>query len=61
MTYETLEVSVGRDYTTPSKYEFVIFSDDETIVARKGGFKSAAQARKAAVKAAEPLLADALF
>lgn len=49
---DRLNLSVGRDYSTSSKYEFVIFYGDE-IVLRKGGFKTAAAARRAGLAAAK--------
>lgn len=58
--YETLTISVGRDYRLPSGYEFVIFAEEE-VVARTGNFKTAAAARRAAVKTAEPFLTPAPF
>lgn len=51
-----LNLSIGRDYAAgySHSYEFVIFSG-EKVVLRKGGFKSAATARRNGVKAAGDL------
>jgi len=48
-----MAISVGRDYAAgySSSYEYVIF-DGDSVVARKGGFKSAATARRNGIKAA---------
>jgi hypothetical protein len=45
-------MSVGRDYKTSSRYEYVIFAEDETVVTRKGGFHSSGAARRAGLLAA---------
>lgn len=58
--FESLNLSCGRDYNTYNRYEYCLFSDDE-LVARKGGFKANAQAKKAGVAAAQDLLAPALI
>lgn len=50
----TISLSVGRDYKTTSKYEFVVF-DGDRVVTRQGGFKSAATARRNGIKAAQAL------
>jgi hypothetical protein len=60
--FETLSVVAVRDYRFHSGYEYVITTEeDETFIVRKGGFKTAAAARRAALKAVEPLLAPVLF
>lgn len=62
--YENLSLTVGRDYRTSDRYEFVLMNgndDDAEIVERKGFFTSSAQARRAGLKAAEALLAPSLF
>ena len=47
-----LSMSVGRDYRTSSRYEYVIFEDEE-VIAREGFFRSSAQAKRAGAKAAQ--------
>lgn len=64
--YEHLSLSVGRDYRTTTKYEFVVFGrngdeEDGEVVVRAGCFKTAAAARRAGIKAAKPLQAPSLF
>lgn len=56
MTEATISLSVGRDYTAgySSKYEYVLFRND-VVIARQGGFKSAATARRNGIKAAAAL------
>lgn len=51
-------MSVGRDYRTASKYEYVIFQD-EVVAERKGFFDTSTQAKRAGLKAAQTLLAAA--
>ena len=53
---ESLTLSVGRDYAAgySASYEYVLFAD-EKIVARKGGFKSAAAARRNGIRAAKEM------
>lgn len=53
MNTEAITISVGRDYAAgySNSYEYVIFQG-ENVIARKGGFKSAATARRNALKAA---------
>lgn len=53
---ENLRMSVGRDYATSSRYEYVIFRN-ERIVARQGGFSRSNQARAAGFRKAEELQA----
>ena len=48
-------MSVGRDYRTSSKYEYVIFKDEE-VVKREGFFQTSTQAKRAGIKAAQALL-----
>ena len=47
-------MSVGRDYNTYDRYEFVIFEGEEVLL-RDGGFKSAATARRAGIRANDAL------
>lgn len=49
-----ITLSVGRDYAAgySNSYEFVIFSGDK-VIARQGGFKSAATARRNGIKKAQ--------
>jgi len=49
-------MSVGRDYRTANKYEYVIFQDEE-IAERKGFFPTSTAAKRAGLKAAQALLA----
>lgn len=60
--FERLQISAGRDYNSGRYgiYEFCIFDGDDLIL-RGSGFKSKAQAVRAAKKAAEPMLAEALL
>jgi hypothetical protein len=53
---DNLRMSVGRDYATSSRYEYVIFRN-ERIVARQGGFSRSNQARAAGFRKAEELQA----
>ena len=55
MTSEAITLSVGRDYRTGSKYEYVVFKGEE-IIARAGHFANAAKARREGIKAAQPFL-----
>jgi hypothetical protein len=50
---KAITLSVGRDYTPgySSRYEFCVFCGDKLIV-RKGGFKSAAAAKRHGIKVA---------
>lgn len=48
---ENLTMSVGRDYNSNSKYEYVIYSG-ENVVARKGFFTTSTQAKRAGLRAA---------
>lgn len=48
-------ISVGRDYRTGSKYEYVIFRNEE-VVRREGFFSTSTQAKRAGLKAARALL-----
>ena len=52
---QNLTMSVGRDYRTGSKYEYVIF-DNEEVVARQGFFTTSTQAKRAGLKAAQALM-----
>lgn len=60
MTFETVTISAGRDYNLGlhGRYEFVIFSPAEDVLERATGFKSKAQAQRAAVKAAQKFLGE---
>ena len=49
-----ITLSVGRDYRTSSKYEYVVFKGEEVLI-RAGFFSSAAKARREGVKAAQNL------
>ena len=51
---ENISLSVGRDYAAgySNSYEFVIFKGDR-VLARQGGFKSSATAKRNGVKAAQ--------
>jgi hypothetical protein len=51
-----LSMTVGRDYRTNSKYEYVIF-EGEQVVARDG-FMSYAQAKRAGYKKATEIYAE---
>lgn len=53
---EQITLSVGRDYAAgySASYEFVVFSGEKVVV-RKGGFKSAATARRNGIKAAQEI------
>jgi hypothetical protein len=48
---------IGRDYRTGSKYEFVIYENEE-IVTREGFFPSSTQAKRAGQKAAAEIYAE---
>jgi hypothetical protein len=54
-------MSAGRDYNSPlhGRYEFCLYADDETIVARQSGFKSKAAAVNAGRRKADELLKSA--
>lgn len=54
MQTDTLSISVGRDYRTGSKYEYVIYRGED-IAARDGHFANAAKARREGIKAARAL------
>lgn len=61
-----LSLTAGHDYNTSSRYEFCLqakVSDDDEwkVIAREGGFKTNAQAKRAGFKAAQPFLAPGLF
>lgn len=47
-----MTLSVGRDNATSTRFEFCLFAGDR-LVAREGGFKSSAAARRAGIKAAQ--------
>jgi hypothetical protein len=49
-----ITLSVGRDYRTGSKYEYVVFKGEDVLV-RAGFFASAAKARREGIKAAQNL------
>lgn len=58
--HERVNMTVGRDYNSASAYEYVIqtpvgdpANDDWRILARKGGFRSSATARRVGAKVAE--------
>jgi hypothetical protein len=51
-----LSMSVGRDYRTNSRYEYVIY-ENEQIVAREGFFRGYGAAKRAGLKAAEKIAA----
>ncbi len=56
MKYPT-KLSAGKDYNhTLGRYEYVLFADDETIVARQSGFKSKKTAINAGRRKAAELL-----
>ncbi len=48
---ENISISVGRDYSLgySSRYEFCAFNGDR-VVHREGNYKTAAAARRAAIK-----------
>jgi hypothetical protein len=52
-----LSMSVGRDYRTNSRYEYVIFENEE-VVTREGYFTTSTQAKRAGAKAAEAIYAE---
>ena len=57
MTKTPTRLSAGIDYNYPLRgYEYVLFADDETIVARASGFKSKASAVSAGRRKADELL-----
>lgn len=58
MDPKSVYLSIGRDYRTGSKYEYVIYRGEE-IIARAGCFATPAQARRAGLKAAQPFLQEA--
>lgn len=49
---DEMTISVGRDSNTSTRFEFCLFAGDR-LVAREGGFKSTAAARRAGLKAAQ--------
>ena len=49
-----ITMSVGRDYRSSSRYEYVIFAG-ENVVQREGFFSISTQAKRAGLKAAESL------
>lgn len=53
---DNLSISVGRDYASGlhGRFEYAIF-DGESLIARKGLFKSSAQAKREAIRAATEL------
>ena len=55
MQSQTVYLSVGRDYRSATRYEFVVYRGED-IIARDGGFKTSTQAKRAGVKAAQPHL-----
>jgi hypothetical protein len=61
--YENVSLVVAKDYRIGGKiYEYVITADDgEVLLARKGGFRSTAAAKKAGVAAAQEFIAPTLF
>jgi hypothetical protein len=60
MTKTPTHMSAGRDYNHPlhGRYEYVLFADDETIVARQSGFSNKAKAVKAGYLMAASLTPD---
>lgn len=52
---ETITLSVGRDYRLANRYEYVVFKGEDILI-RAGCYKSAAQARRAGLKAAQAML-----
>jgi hypothetical protein len=54
MENEQITLSVGRDYRSTTKYEYVVFKGEEVLV-RAGFFASAAKARREGIKAAKNL------
>ena len=50
-THTAITMSVGRDYRTTTKYEFVIFQG-EMVIHREGYFSSSTAAKRAGIKAA---------
>ncbi len=53
----TLSMTVGRDYRTNSKYEYVIFEGEE-VVARLGFFTYSTAAKRAGQKKAAEIYAE---
>jgi hypothetical protein len=53
----SLSMTVGRDYRTNSKYEYVIF-EGEKVVARLGFFTYSSQAKRAGQKKAAEIYAE---
>jgi hypothetical protein len=49
---KSLTLSVGRDYKTTTRFEFVLFSGEQ-IIAREGHFKTSSGARRAGLRAAQ--------
>jgi hypothetical protein len=54
---DSLSMTVGRDYRTSSKYEFVIYRG-EKLVARDGYFPTYAAAKRAGMRVAADLAAQ---
>ena len=57
-TTQPLTLSAGRDYrfgALTSDHEFCLYRGDD-IVARRGGFKSAAAARRAGIRHAQTMM-----
>lgn len=52
-----ITMSVGRDYRTGSKYEYLLYRGED-IIAREGFFATPAKARREGLKAAKPFLAE---
>lgn len=50
-------MSVGRDYRTNSRYQYLIFKDEE-VIARKGFYTTSTQAKREGIKAGKALIAD---
>lgn len=51
-------MSAGRDHNYPlhGRYEYCLYADDETIIARQSGFKSKSAAVNAGRRKAQELL-----
>ena len=57
MKYPTkLSAGIAYNYPLHGRYEYVLFADDETVVAREAGFKSKAQAVRAGRRKAADML-----
>lgn len=52
MMTDKITMSVGRDYRTTTKYEFVVFQG-ELVIHREGYFSSSSAAKRAGLKAAQ--------